>query len=249
MNKAVVQTATKAVPLPDGGAETTAVLSMIERLTKDPGADIAKLEKMLDMQERVLGKQAEMIFFSAMNKCQSEMGRISADCTNNQTKSRYASYGALDRALRPIYTVNGISLSFDSEESDKPDVLPVVCYVSHVSGYTKKYRVFMPADGKGAKGGDVMTKTHATGAAMSYGMRYLLKMIFNVAIGEDDNDGNAPPVGEPDVSDWIAKIDESASMGDLKTNYTEAYNEVKAFKGAVASINRAKDAKKKELSK
>jgi hypothetical protein len=50
----------------------------------------------------------------------------------------------------------------------------------------------MPADGKGAKGGDVMTKTHATGAAMSYGMRYLLKMIFNVAIGEDDKDGNAP---------------------------------------------------------
>lgn len=48
----------------------------------------------------------------------------------------------------------------------------------------------MPADGKGAKGGDVMTRTHATGAAATYGMRYLLKMIFNVAIGEDDNDGN-----------------------------------------------------------
>jgi hypothetical protein len=35
-----------------------------------------------------------------------------------------------------------------------------------------------------------MTKTHAAGAAMSYGMRYLLKMIFNVAVGEDDRDGN-----------------------------------------------------------
>lgn len=32
----------------------------------------------------------------------------------------------------------------------------------------------------------MMTKTHATGAAMSYGMRYLLKMIFNAAIGEAD---------------------------------------------------------------
>ena len=50
----------------------------------------------------------------------------------------------------------------------------------------------MPADGKGAKGGDVMTKTHAAGAAMSYGMRYLLKMIFNVAVGEEDKDGNEP---------------------------------------------------------
>lgn len=45
----------------------------------------------------------------------------------------------------------------------------------------------MPADGKGAKGGDVMTKTHAAGSAMSYGQRYLLKMIFNLAVGDDDD--------------------------------------------------------------
>lgn len=57
----------------------------------------------------------------------------------------------------------------------------------------KPYQIDMPADGKGAKGGDVMTKTHATGAAASYGMRYLLKMIFNVAIGEEDRDGNKEP--------------------------------------------------------
>jgi hypothetical protein len=52
----------------------------------------------------------------------------------------------------------------------------------------------MPADGKGAKGGDVMTKTHATGSAIQYGMRYLLKMIFNIAVGDDD-DGNAAGAG------------------------------------------------------
>jgi hypothetical protein len=60
----------------------------------------------------------------------------------------------------------------------------------HLGGHVKPYQVDMPADGKGAKGGDVMTKTHATGSALSYGMRYLLKLIFNVAVGEDDDDGN-----------------------------------------------------------
>jgi hypothetical protein len=48
----------------------------------------------------------------------------------------------------------------------------------------------MPVDGKGARGGDVMTKTHAMGSGISYGMRYLLRMIFNLAIDQDD-DGNA----------------------------------------------------------
>jgi hypothetical protein len=57
----------------------------------------------------------------------------------------------------------------------------------------------MPADGKGAKGGDVMTKTHATGAALTYGRRYALLMAFNLVVGEPDNDGN-PVVSGPSIS-------------------------------------------------
>jgi hypothetical protein len=72
----------------------------------------------------------------------------------------------------------------------------VTCHVSHRGGWGADYRIDMPADGKGAKGGDVMTKTHAVGSATQYGMRYLLKMIFNVAIGEDD-DGNAAAAAAP----------------------------------------------------
>ena len=52
---------------------------------------------------------------------------------------------------------------------------------------------------RGDKQGE-MTKTHATGAAASYGARYLLKGIFNVAVGEDDRDGN-PPAEERFISD------------------------------------------------
>src|SRR5262245_41093248 len=39
-------------------------------------------------------------------------------------------------------------------------------------------------------GGDVMSRTHATASACSYGMRYLATMIFNLSIDRDD-DGNA----------------------------------------------------------
>ena len=61
----------------------------------------------------------------------------------------------------------------------------------------------MPADGKGAQGRDVMTRTHATGSAVSYGRRYLLLMIFNIAVGGEDDDGNAAgrKVSEKLISD------------------------------------------------
>lgn len=177
----------EAIPAP--ASETVAVLNMIERAARDPSVDVDKLRQLMEMREKAEMRQAERAFSDAMSAAQSKMTRVRADATNSQTRSKYATYAALDRALRPIYTEHGLSLSFNTEESGVPELVRVICYVEG-HGHTRKYSVNMPADGKGAKGGDVMTKTHATGSAISYGMRYLLKMIFNIAVGDDD-DGNA----------------------------------------------------------
>lgn len=224
--------------------ESSAMISMIERVAQNPDADIEKLERLLSMQERVMAKNAEMEFTRAMSAAQSNMGRISADATNPQTRSKYATYGKLDKVLRPVYTDNGFSLSFGTEKSDLEGHLRVICHVSHVSGHTRMYSVDMPSDGKGAKGGDVMTKTHATGAAMSYGMRYLLKLIFNVAIGEEDNDGNEDVEG---LEDAIANIESAEDMQALQATFKASWS---AFtdKSSRAILTRVKDKRKKELS-
>lgn len=166
------------------------LMEAIVQASRDENVDVGKMERLYDMYERIQARNAETQFNQAMNAAQAEMGSVAADADNNQTRSKYATYHALNKALRPIYSRHGFSLSFDTDESPKPDHVRVLCYVSHVAGHTRTYKEDMPADGKGAKGGDVMTKTHATGSANSYGMRYLLKLIFNVAIGEDDDDGN-----------------------------------------------------------
>lgn len=170
-------------------SESSAVLSMIERAARDPAVDVDKLRQLMEMRSQVEAKQSERDFYAAMNEVQAKLRRIRADANNPQTRSKYASYAALDRILRPIYTENGFTLDFNSAASAE-NTVRVLCDVSHKSGHVKHYQIDMPADGKGAKGGDVMTKTHATGSAVSYGMRYLLKMIFNIAVGEDDDDGN-----------------------------------------------------------
>jgi hypothetical protein len=124
----------------------------------------------------------------------------------------------LDKAVRPIYTEHGFGLSFDTEPSAVPDRVLVVCYVT-CAGHTRKYRVDMPADGGGAKGGSVMTKTHAHGSAMTYGQRYLLRAIFNLAIGQDD-DGKAAG-GKRDTRPTIS--DEQADkLRDIVTKLVES---------------------------
>lgn len=199
-------------------------------LENQAGIDI--IERLSDLRRRELEDAAEAEFNDAMHRVQSKMRRIGFDATNPQTHSRYSTYAKLDRELRPLYTSEGFSLSFNTEPVEVPDMQRIVCYVSHRASHlpkahTRTYRIDMPADGKGAKGNDVMTKTHATGAACQYGRRYLLGMIFNVATTEKDDDGNiAPndiqPMDEGKVLDWLGKIEESTTVEELKTNFLAA---------------------------
>jgi hypothetical protein len=188
-----------------------ALLSLIGRAASDPSVDMDKMERLMAMHERMTAKQAENQFNDAMCSAQSETRQVATDANNPQTRSRYATYAALDASLRPIYTRHGFSISYDTDASATEGCIRVLAYVSHRAGHTRTYHADMPADGKGAKGGDVMTKTHAFGAGTAYGMRYLLKMIFNVAVGEYDNDGNdshADTVTEDQAATLQALIEE-----------------------------------------
>lgn len=200
--------------------DTGALIAVIERAATNPDVDIDKMERLMAMYERIGDQKAEAAFNDAMSEAQGRMRPISADANNPQTRSKYATYAKLDSSLRPIYTDCGFSLSFDTGEATKPEDVRVLCYVSHRAGYKRTYKVDMPADGKGAKGGDVMTKTHAMGAGMSYGMRYLLKMIFNVAVGEDDTDGNAPAQQAATISaDQAAQLRAAAKVAGVDDAY------------------------------
>lgn len=183
--QAVSRVEATAVAAPASDADN--IMHLISRLASDPTIDIDRVERFMGMHEKAKAREAETAFNDAMSAAQAEMGPVATDRKNDQTKSRYASYAALDLAVRPIYVKHGFALSFNTDPDGPADHLRLRCKVTHKGGHCEPYQVDMPADGKGAKGGDVMTKTHAAGSAMSYGQRYLLKMIFNLAVGEDDD--------------------------------------------------------------
>jgi ERF superfamily len=167
---------------------TQSLIHVLSRAMSDPSVDVEKVERYAALYERAIAREDEIAFNHAMMQAQGEMRHVSADANNSQTKSKYATYAALDAKVRPIYSKHGFSCSFDTADGAPEGCIRIVCFVA-LGGHSRTYHIDMPADGKGAKGGDVMTKTHATGAGVTYGRRYLLSMIFNLVIGED-NDGN-----------------------------------------------------------
>ena len=202
-------------------------------------AGIEAIERITALMERERDYQNNVGFDEALNRCQQKMGRISADANNPQTHSRYATYAKLDSILRPIYAAEGFSISFGEEDCPTPGKTRFVAYVSR-SGITRPYRKDLTASTKGPKGNDVMTPIHAEGAADSYARRYLLKGIFNVAIGEDDSDGNEGPnlteKQEAQLSEWADALRQAPDLPQLKNVFADAYK----FAGSVSPHEKSK---------
>jgi ERF superfamily len=208
------------------------------------------IERLAALQERQRDYQAKVSFDEALNRCQTKISRIAADADNPQTHSKYASYAKLDRVVRPVYTEEGFSLSFGEKDCPIPGKTRFVAYLSR-EGITREYVKDLTPSTKGPKGNDVMTPIHADGSADSYAKRYLVKNIFNVAVGELDNDGNGDE-GEVD-KDWLTNQIEDIGRCETLDGLNEAFRaagrvvlneqDIEAYR----ALNKAKNARKREL--
>lgn len=182
---------------PEAGAvdfpasETAAIFSIIERAARDPKVDLDKMERLMAMRREELERQAKIAFFTAMKSAQAEIKPVARDADNDQTKSRYARYETISEAIQPVITKHGFSLTFDEGTPEKENHIRVICDVMHESGHMRQYHADVPFDNVGMKGNPNKTNTHAYGSTKSYGRRYLKCDIFDVALKNDDDDGNA----------------------------------------------------------
>lgn len=180
-----------ALPAEQQGTGAGQVMAIVERMAMNPNVDPDKLERLLDMQERIIAKNAEAAFNRAMVRAQSEMRPVVRDADNTHTSSRYAKLETIDRNIRPIYTGAGFALSFGTAECPAQGSIRVTCDVSHNEGHTKHYWADMPLDMSGINGKPNKTAIHAHGSTMSYAQRYLTQLIFNITLANEDDDGNA----------------------------------------------------------
>lgn len=192
-------------------SETAALLSMIERVARDPNSDIEKFERLVAVKERMEDKVREAAFNTAMSAAQAEMEPVARDAENNHTRSKYATLEAISEAVRPVYTQHGFSLSFGSEPSPIQGCYRIYCIAAHTAGHSRRYEADLPADVAGSQGKTNKTAIQGFGSTMSYGRRYLTLLIFNVALKDEDDDGQK--AGVETITDEQA--------GELRTSLEE----------------------------
>jgi len=192
-------------------SETTALVSVIERAARDPNIDIDKMERLLVMQEKIFARNAKADFNAAMAECQSEMPRIYPRSKNDQTNSFYAGLDEIDVIARPIYTKHGFALSFGTADCPVEGCYRQTCEVSHRGGHSEMRQADLPTDMVGIKGNPNKTGVQGFGSTMTYGQRYITKLVFNIVIGGEDNDGNGPTLSKEQIEQIERRMKEAGT--------------------------------------
>ena len=185
----------------------TDFLTMIAEAARDPNVDVAKMHGLLDVQERMMNRQAEIDFniaFGALQKDLAEVrikksGKITVD---GRERSSYAKYEDIDAVVRPLMNKHGFTIRFSSiPEGNKMIVRGTL---SHEGGHSVETVTPMVTD----VNPKVMNNQQAIGSASSYAQRYILKMLLNLVFEGEDDDGKK--AGTTFISD-----DQAAEIKEL----------------------------------
>jgi|SRR5580658_4289503 hypothetical protein len=253
----MTQTQLDLVPQQEPRREQNALdpMQMIQRafesaIENKQGLEV--VDRILEQQKWMIQHQEEQNFNAALRRIQDKLKPIVKRGKNEQTNSKYATADAIDREIEPLIQQEGMTLTFEPEASAQPLMIRVVGVLS-LGAYSRRYPLEMPTDGQGPKGGGVMTRTHATGSAIAYGIRYLKRMIFNLQLKDDDGNAaggkQAGSIDERRLVELLEFIKVAPNKAELQTQYLAALKEAEA-KGdahAIADIIAAKNKKLQEL--
>jgi hypothetical protein len=226
------------------------VMEILSNAVLSGNISVDVIERLTKLQREQVEYQAMVEFNEAMHRCQLKMQPIRAEVDGD--KGKYANYAQIDRVMRPIYTSEGISLSFSDAEPLGDGWLRLVCYVAR-GGYVREYRKDMPLVTTGAKGNAVMTPIHAQGSSDQYAKRYLISDIFNIAIDKSkDDDGRAAGGGELDQrtrADLFDAIEAAQTVGEVTANYIKALQTLTEIGAKDPGFKQAANKRKTELQR
>jgi hypothetical protein len=240
----------QAPPAPAPMGEVASIIQAIERAALDPRVDIDKMERLIQMQERILATRSRAAFMEAFARMQQDLPTIKErggikDRAGN-VQSRYALWEDINEAIKPVLAKHGFSLSFRTEQREGRIVVTGI--LGHQEGHREETTMELPHDSTGSK-----NAVQAIGSSTSYGKRYTAAALLNLTSrdgGEKDDDGRAAggaeTISDEQADELIDLIEAVCANRQKFLAYlgVESLNQIlaKDFKRAVDAL-KAKGAK------
>jgi hypothetical protein len=190
-------------------SHSAGLIAVIERAATNPDVDIDKMERLLQMHERIVERDARAAYAAALATMAPalpsiiERGGIKDRAGNVQ--STYALWEDINDAIKPVLAEHGFALSFRTGRDDGQ--ISVTGVLSHCEGHAEETTITLPHDSSGSK-----NAVQAVGSSTSYGKRYTAGLLLNLTSRGEDDDGAKGGSGDvitDDQADEIRKLIES----------------------------------------
>ncbi len=182
----------KSVALVNGEPSVAMMLQKVIEggITSD---NVAALESLVGLYDRMQAKNAEREFNQAFAKLQSELSSVNATRQvpnkDGSVRYRFAPYEDIMETVKPVLIANGFAISFTTRFMEGGRIVSI-CTLRHVGGFSQSNE-FAVRIGGGPPGA---TETQADGAAKTYAKRGALCDALNIVVEHDDD---ARMIGQP----------------------------------------------------
>lgn len=170
-------------------------------LAVEKGADIAQLERLMDLKERYDAGIARKSFYIAMSEFQANSPSIVKKKLGHGYK--YAPLGDIAAQIRGPLKEAGLSYRF---EMDHTESISVTCIVTHIDGHNEKTTMCGQPDESGS-----LTGIQSRASTVTYLQRYTLISALGLTTADEDMDGRLPDTTiskeqEKTLNAWIKKV-------------------------------------------
>jgi len=186
--------------------EVTSMLAVISRAASDPSVDMDKMDRLLQMHERMQDRQAAADFAAALADMQDELPSI-GERGNAANRYTYALWEDINAAIKPVLKRHGFALSFRTSFDDG---IAVTGVLSHRSGHREETTIKLPADSSGNK-----NAVQAVASSVSYGKRYTAGALLNLTSHGEDDDAFAAAQTPYDITEWRDAIAAATDKSEL----------------------------------
>lgn len=189
---------------------SNSLVDVIAKAASDPNVDIDKMERLLQMQERVQARESEAVFSAALAQMQPHLPHITVKnkiVHSGKVISEYADWPSISAAITPVLSEYGFSLNFGG--SNDANEKTTVAKLRHIGGHVETNAITLPHDTSGSK-----NKVQAIGSSSTYGQRYSACPLVGVVVHGQDDDGQAagnrpapPALSEKTRTEIVVKSD------------------------------------------
>lgn len=209
----------------------------------EQGADLDKLTKLMDLQERWEASEARKAFTVAMTGFKSEPVEIlkKKNVSFSGTSYNHAELSDITDAIGPALSRHSLSYRWDVRQ-DAANTITVDCILTHIAGHSERVTMTAPPDDSGKK-----NKIQQIASSTTYLQRYTLLAVTGMSTKGIDDDGREADTdaGVDVLADWKSALSDAKDLNEL-----EGYrDQIRKLDGKVkTSVIALFNARLKELS-